>query len=329
MSDKTYILGAGSALIDLLVNVDDAFLESINAEKGGTVITEIDEINRIITASGVEPQTVPGGSAGNTIFGLAELGMPTSFIGKIGRDREGAVFRDSLLALGARDAFRYADGVNTGCCLSLITPDSERTMRSNFGASSLLSGEDLTADDFAGARHFHVEGYQLFMPGLVERLVELGEAAECTMSIDLCAFEIIRSMRKRLAGLLPRFDMIFVNEDEAAELCGPGTPQEWAKRLNEIVPIACLKLGVEGSIIRTRSGRSDRVKAQVVPAVDTTGAGDLWASGFLYGYLNGYSMAESARFGSIVSAEVVKVVGPKIPAERWPVIKQQMGIQGV
>lgn len=328
MNGKTYILGAGSALIDLLVNVDDAFLKSIDAEKGGTVITGIDEINRIINASGVEPQTVPGGSAGNTIFGLAELGMPTSFIGKIGRDREGMIYRDTLLALGARDAFRYADGVNTGCCLSLITPDSERTMRSNFGASSLLSREDLTADDFAGARHFHVEGYQLFMPGLVERMVELGEAAGCTMSIDLCAFEIIRAMRERLAALLPRFDIIFANEDEAAELCGPGTPDEWAKRLGEIVPVACLKLGIEGSIIKTRSG-TDRTEARVVPAVDTTGAGDLWESGFLYGYLNGYSMADSARFGSIVAAEVVKVVGPKIPADRWPVIKQQMGIQGV
>ena len=328
MSEKKYILGAGSALIDLLVHVDDEFLKSINAEKGGTVISEIDEINRIIKASGAEPQTVPGGSAGNTIFGLAELGMPTSFIGKIGRDREGSVYRESLLALGARDAFRYAEGINTGCCLSLITPDSERTMRSNFGASSLLRAEDLCADDFAGARHFHIEGYQLFLPDLVERMVELGEAAGCTMSIDLCAFEIIRSMRERLAALLPRFDVLFVNEDEAAELCGPGTPEEWSERLGEIVPVACLKLGVEGSIIRTGSG-VDRVEALVVPAVDTTGAGDLWASGFLYGYLNGYSMAESARFGSIVSSEVVKVVGPKIPADRWAVIKQQMGIQGV
>lgn len=325
-SEKKYILGGGSAMIDLLVSVDDDFLKSINAEKGGTVLVGMDEMNAIIRAAGVEPIAVPGGSAGNTIFGLAELGMPTAFIGKIGHDKEGAVYRDSLLALGARgNSFRYADDMNTGCCLSLITPDSERTMRSNFGASSLLSPEEITAADFEGVRHFHVEGYQLFLPGIVERMVELAKEAGCTMSIDLCAFEIVRNMKDRLAVLLPLFDIIFANEDEAAELCGPGTPEEWAEKIGRIAPIACLKLGTDGSIIKSKSGL-DRVEAHVVPGVDTTGAGDLWESGFLYGYLNGYSMAEAARFGSIVAAEVVKVIGTKIPADRWPVIKQKMGI---
>lgn len=328
MSQKKYILGAGSPLIDLLVNVDDAFLQSINAEKGGTVMISIEEIRDIIKAAGTEPTIVPGGSSANTIFGLAELGMPTAFFGKIGRDKEGAIYRDSLLALGARaSSLRYSDDQSTGCCLSLITPDSERTMRSNFAAASQLQASELTAADFKDVRHFHIEAYQMFLPGLVEPMVAMAKQAGCTLSIDLCAFEIVRNMKERLAALLPQFDIIFANEDEAAELGGPGSPEDWAERIGDIVPVACVKLGTQGAIVKSPSGL-DRVKANLTTAVDTTGAGDLWGSGFLYGYLNGYSMAESAWFGSIVSSEVVKVIGTKIPADRWPEIKRQIAITG-
>ncbi len=327
MNDNKYILGAGSPLIDLLIHVDETFLQSIDGEKGGMVLVDDAGMDRILGTAGVKPVRVPGGSACNTIFGVAMLGMPTAFIGKLGRDDDGAFLRRSLEDLGGRGtSFRYSDDTHTGRCLSMITPDSDRTMRTNLGAALQFASTDIAPEDFKDVRHFHIEGYLLYVPGVVERLVTLAKEAGCTLSIDLASFEVVRNCKAELDKLLPQFDIVFANEDEAVELLGPGTPEEWAARLSAIVPVACIKLGKQGSIVKTASSY-DRVPAHLVEAVDATGAGDLWGSGFLYGYLNGYNMADSARFGSILGAEVVQVVGPKIPADRWPLIKQQMGVQ--
>lgn len=328
VKEKKQIIGAGSPIIDILVNVDDDFLTRIGAEKGGMVLTDDATISKILKMILSPISRVPGGSAGNTIWGLAELGMPTAFLGKLGRDSDGELYRDLLVGKGgSAELFRYTDTARTGCCLSMITPDSERTMRPSLGAASQFSVDDIIATDFESVRHLHIEGYLLYMPGVVERLVAVAKQMNCTTSIDLASFEVVRNTRKQLLELLPQFDVVFANEDEAAEFCDAQmSHQELAEAIGKIVPVAAVKLGKAGSIIKSSSG-IDRIPANLVTAVDTTGAGDLWQSGFLFGWLNGYSIAEAARFGSIVSAEVVKVVGSKIPDSQWPVIKQQMGLK--
>lgn len=324
--NRQYILGTGSPLVDLLIQVDYAFLEQIKAEKGGAIIVNADEMNEILSAIGREPEMIPGGSACNTVFGLAGLGMPTAILGKVGRDREGEFFQQSLTARGGRDdLFRYSGDLPTGRCLSLITPDSDRTMRAHFGASAELKPEEIDIDDFKNIRHVHMEGYQLYLPGVVEKIVEKAKAAGCTISIDLSAFEVVRICNEQLWKLLPYFDVIFANEFEACELLGPGTPEELVSRLGEFSSVACVMLCERGSIVKSPGG-IDQVPANLVKAVDTTGAGDLWACGFLYGYLNNYSARESAWFGSLIASEVVQGVGAQIPDESWASIKQKMGI---
>ncbi len=323
--NNQYILGTGSPLVDLLIQVDYSFLEQIKAEKGGATVVNEAEMNAILRAAG-QPAMAPGGSACNTVFGLAGLGMPTAIFGKIGHDKEGEFFRQSLMSKGGRgDLFRYSANTPTGRCLSLVTPDSDRTMRACFGASAEIQANELQLEDLKNIRHVHMEGYQLYFPGIVERIVEVAKAAGCTISIDLSAFEVVRICNERLWKVLPCFDVVFANEFEAAELLGPGTPEELVERLGKYVPVACVMLGKKGSIVKSSTG-IDKVSANLVEPVDTTGAGDLWACGFLYGYLNNYSARESAWFGSLVSSEIVQVIGAQIPDDRWASIKQKMGI---
>ncbi|MDD3116543.1 MAG: adenosine kinase [Victivallaceae bacterium] len=328
VNEKTYIVGAGSPIIDILVNVEDAFLKQIGAEKGGMVLTDDATIRRTLEQLKSQISKVPGGSAGNTIFGLAELGMPTAFLGKLGRDTDGDLYRDLLVQKGGKsDLFRYSDSIHTGCCLSMITPDSERTMRPSLGAASEFVLDDIDPEDFESARHLHIEGYLLYMPGMVEKLVATAKSKGCTVSIDFASFEVVRNCKQQLIELLPKLDIVFANEEEAAEFCGIGnSPEAMAEEIGKIVPVVAVKLGKDGSIIKSASG-IERISACPVAAVDTTGAGDLWQSGFLFGWLNDYSIAEAARFGSIIAAEVVKVIGSKIPDDRWRQIFKNMGIK--
>jgi sugar/nucleoside kinase (ribokinase family) len=241
-----------------------------------------------------------------------------SFLGKVGQDDDGAFYMDSLKKLGGDvSAFSFSSGAHTGRCLSLITPDSERTMRTDLGAAAELSGEDVTADKFNGITHVHVEGYMLFNEELFRGVVALAKEKNCTVSVDLASFEVVKAKKDVLPELLEKYvDIVFANEDEAAEFSNGGTPEKWLDCLSRFCRTAAVKLGGKGSIIKN-SGEVVSVKAETVKAVDTTGAGDLWQTGFLYGFLNGKDLETCGRYGSILGAEVVKVIGADIPEERW------------
>lgn len=326
--NRVKVLGFGSPILDLLIQVDDAFLaRNVSGEKGGMGMLDAAAQKKLIGAFPAdEVKKAVGGSAFNTISALTSLGMETAFLGKLGDDADGIFYRNAYSAAGGDiSRFRFSQVEPTATCVSLITPDSERTMRTNLGASSTLSADDLSADDFDGITHFHAEGYMLFLPGVLPKAMSLAKQAGCTVSFDFSSFEVVRLFRKEIESILDQYvDIIFANEDEAREFCGTENfePEQAAEKLNGICPVAAVKLGKKGALLR-QGTEICRVAPKAVKAVDTTGAGDLWQAGFLYGWLNGLGLRRAGELGSILGAEIVQVIGAEIPVNRWDTIKAQ------
>jgi sugar/nucleoside kinase (ribokinase family) len=315
------IIGIGAPVLDTLVQVDDAFLDQhVMGEKGGMEMLDASALEAILSETDGHLVHTPGGSAGNTIFAMARIGLKTSFIGKLGNDEAARIFLESYREMGGDvSRFKKADEPNARC-LSMVTPDSERTMRTMLGASALLSPEEIHPEDFHGARHTHLEGYLFFNPELIQSLTATAAEAGTSISVDLASFEVVHAAGADLPALLEKYvDVVFANEEEAKAYFPEESDYEsMARQLAEICKVAVVKLGAKGSII---ASGSDVYHVDCIPAenlTDTTGAGDLWAAGFLSGWLQGKSLAECGRLGSLMGSEIVQVMGAKIPEERWP-----------
>ena len=319
------LLGVGSPLLDILIQVDDAFLDTIPGEKGGMLMVDAEFQQSVLERLPGNPQRVPGGSAGNTVFALARLGIAASMFGKLGQDANGEFYRARFRELGGSDAeFAVTGDAPTGTCLSLITPDAERTMRSCLAASLLLRIDEAEQVDFTAYDWVYIEGYMLYsavLPTVMRRAKEAG----CRIGLDLASFEVVRDFREDLPDILRNYvDIVLANEEEASALFEGLTTEEQLARLASWCEIAAIKLGRRGSLIR-RGNETVKVPAQLVAEpVDTTAAGDLWAAGFLYGVLRERPLIEAAWYGSLISSEVVKVVGSEIPEPVWKQIKEKI-----
>jgi len=319
------LLGVGSPLLDILVRVSDEFLGTVPGEKGGMLMVDSAFQQSVLDRLPEKPRLVPGGSVGNTIFALARLGVPSAMLGKLGTDDNGRFYRRRLRELGGSDAaFLETAEQPTGTCLSMITPDAERTMRSSLAASLLVDPGEVDAFDFEKYDFVYVEGFMFYskiMPTVLRKAKEAG----CRIGLDLSSFEVVRDFREKLPEILEEYiDVILANEEEAAALLGDDLPPE--RHLDTLASwcdVAAVKLGRRGALVKS-GNETVRIPAQLVekPA-DTTAAGDLWAAGFLYGLYREKNLAEAAFYGSLTSSEVVKVVGSEIPEERWTQIKSR------
>jgi len=322
------VLGFGSPILDLLIQVDDAFLaRNVAGEKGGMGMLDAEAQKKLIgTFPPGKVKKAIGGSAFNTISALTSLGMRTAFLGKIGQDSDGEFYRNAYAAAGGDvSRFRVNPAEPTATCVSLVTPDSERTMRTNLGASSTLTADEISAGDFEGITHFHAEGYMLFLPGVLPKTMKLAKENGCTVSFDFSSFEVVRIFRKEIEELMDRYvDVIFANEDEAREFCGAENfdPEDAAGQLLKRCPVAAVKLGSKGALLRQKD-ESCRIAPKTVHAIDTTGAGDLWQAGFLYGWLSGCGLRKAGEMGSLLGAEIVQVLGAELPSARWTDIQAQ------
>jgi sugar/nucleoside kinase (ribokinase family) len=313
------LVGVGSPIIDVLARVPDSFLEKIGGEKGGMVLTDADTIAKWMAELPEPFEEAPGGSAGNTIFAAARLGMHTTFIGKTGNDTGGTFYRERLKALGGDDS-RFKDGaVPNGRCLSLITPDSERTLRTDLGAAATLTPEEITPADFVGCSHAHIEGYLLFNPDLMQAVLQSAKEANCTISLDLASFEVVKAAGSALPALLKEYvDLVFANEDEAAAFHGgKDTYGNYAVELAELCDLAVVKAGAEGAWIAKGTEAIHTPAIPGIKAIDTTGAGDFWAAGFLAGWLRGKPLEVCAEWGARMGAEIVQVIGAELPDATW------------
>ncbi|MBI3886407.1 MAG: adenosine kinase [Opitutae bacterium] len=326
MSSHSFdLIGVGNPIMDLLALVPEKFLtDHVAGEKGGMVLVDDGDIVQLVAKLGGNIAVTPGGSAANATIGAARLGLRTTYLGKIGGDITARQYRENFSAAGG-DASRFKHAMlPNGRCLSLITPDGQRTMRTHLGAAMTLSPDEIQPTDFAGVRHAHIEGYLMFNPALAEKVVRTARAAGCTISIDLSSFEVVNLTRDWiLAQLDAGVDVLFANEDEIKALYQTDRPyDELARQLADHGGIGAVKMGKDGAWL-ARDRQLHRVEAVSVPRVtDTTGAGDAWAAGFLYGFLRGYPLPACGALGSLLGAETVQHLGPVIPDMHWPRLRK-------
>ena len=319
------LIGVGSPIMDLLARVPDAFLTTLTGAKGGMVLVDADEMESIVARLEDQPAAVAGGSAGNTAVSAARLGLRTTFLGKLGDDATARAYREHFVASGGDTSrFKYADLANARC-VSLVTPDGERTMRTCLAAAMTLHPGEIGPADFRGCRHAHIEGYLLFNRDLANAVVNAARAAGCTISIDLASFEVVNAARDWIfAQLRGGIDVVFANEDEIRALFPDAAGHDYADlalRLAAFGGIAAVKMGKDGAWI-ARGTNLHRIEPVPAPAVvDTTGAGDAWAAGFLYGYAKGWSLPAAGALGSLLGSECVCHLGPAIPDSHWPAIQ--------
>ncbi|MDJ0622342.1 MAG: adenosine kinase [Desulfocapsaceae bacterium] len=324
---KSYVIaGVGSPVVDQVAQVPNSFLETIHGEKGGMELVDEEELAILLASLPKSPISSPGGSAGNTIFALARLGLSTRFIGVVGDDVPGKYYRDAFVMRGG-DSSRMLTRktMPTAQCLSLVTPDGERTMRTHLGAAASLAIEDISSKDFSGCNHVHLEGYLLFNQELMRHILKEAKGSGCTVSIDLASFEVVHAAGQLLPELLDEYvDMVFANEEEAEAFAGTDNPETCLAELSKYADLVAIKYGAEGAVIH-RGEETCRVAAVPVrEVVDTTGAGDMWAAGFLFGLGNGKPLEQCGNFGSMLGAAVVQQQGTDIPEVQWNLVLEQL-----
>lgn len=319
------ILGIGNALTDILALLeDDSLLREYHLPKGSMQHVDKETGNKIwssIRRMGV--QYVAGGSAGNTITGTAVFGMPSGFIGKVGDDELGSLYKSDQERNGIKSMLLKGVEASGRAMVFVTAPNAERTFAVYLGAALELAPEDLKPEYFEGYDYFHIEGYLVQNQQLLRRAVELAKEAGCYISIDLASYNVVESNEAFLHDIVENYvNIVFANESEA-EAFTHKQPREAANEIAKICDIAVVKVGKDGSMICTGQ-EFHYINARDAKAIDATGAGDLYAAGFLYGHSLGLPLNVCGEIGSIISAKVVEVIGPKIDIPRWKDAKQQI-----
>jgi len=316
------IIGLGNALVDVLaVLEDDMTLHEMQLPKGSMQLineVKLGEINQKFMTLTTHMAT--GGSAGNTILGLACLGAETGFIGKIGDDDYGTFYKNNGIKNGIDEKLMMSD-LPSGVACTFISPDGERTFGTYLGAASSLKAEELSCDMFKGYTYLYIEGYLVQDHAMILRAVELAKEAGLQICIDMASYNIVESDRDFFILLLNKYaDIIFANEEEAKALTGK-EPDEALHEIAKMCSIAVVKIGSEGSILKKGSEELHIPAIIVEKVIDTTGAGDYYAAGFLYGLINGYSLDKCASIGSLLAGNVIQVIGTTLSKEKWDEIK--------
>lgn len=311
------ILGVGNALTDVLYLMkDDVVLSRFGIEKGSMQLID-NEFSKKIQATllGIEPTLETGGSASNTVSAIAKLGLDAAFVGKVGKDKIGDFFVSDSLENGVTPHIIRSD-TPSGSCTVLVSPDSERTMCTFLGAASELQAVDICRETIRKYDFLHVEGYLVQDKLLIETIMKIAKEEGLEVSIDLASFNIVEEHKEFMKTLLEKYvDIAFANKEEAIALTGKSNEQA-AELIGQLCEVAIVKNGAEGSFIYANQ-RIYPIEAYPATSVDTTGAGDSYAAGFLYGYLQEQSFDVCGRIGSLLSANVVESLGAKLPTEKW------------
>jgi len=311
------VLGMGNALVDIMTALEsDKTLDDFSLPKGSMQLVDHNYSNKVNEGTGgLKKQIASGGSAANTIHGLANMGVETGFVGKVGDDEFGRFFSDDLKKNNIEPKLLKSN-TPTGKAMALISPDTERTFATFLGAAVELSVDDLKPDQFEGYDYFHIEGYLVQNHALIERAVKLAREKGLKVSLDMASYNVVEENVDFLRKILEKnVDIVFANEEEAKAFTGK-EPKEALDEFAELCEIAVVKIGKNGSLVK--SGE-EFYSVGVIEAKsnDTTGAGDLYASGFLYGLINGLSLDKCGYAGSILSGKVIEMIGPKINDEKW------------
>ena len=314
------VLGIGNAIVDVLARADDAFLVKHGLVKGAMTLIDAERAEALYAAMGPGIE-ISGGSAANTLAGVASLGGRAAYIGKVRDDQLGQVFRHDIRAAGvAFDSTPSRDGASTARCLILVTPDAQRTMQTYLGACAELGPDDVTQDRVAAAQVTYLEGYlwdKAAAKDAFRKAMRLARDSGRKVSLTLSDPFCVERHRAEFLDLAERHvDILFANE---AEIIALYQARNFADAMAQLRAhrrrVAALTRSAKGSVVVAADAVHEVPAEPIGRVVDTTGAGDLYAAGFLYGLTHGRDLPSCARIGSIAAAEIISHVGarPEVP----------------
>ncbi len=309
------VIGVGNAIVDVLAQADDAFLDRNDLDKGMMTLIDTDRARALYQSMGPAIE-VSGGSAANTLAGLASLGGKGAYIGKVRNDQLGGVFTHDIRAAGVDfRSWPAEDGPPTARCLIFVTPDAQRTMQTYLGVSVELSSDDIDPEAIGSARITYLEGYLFDRDEAKKAFVRAAEIAHAadrkvalTLSDPFCVDRHRAEFRHLVSG---HVDILFANQAEIESLYQVSDFDEALQRIRGHCEIAALTRGAQGSVVISGDELHVIDAHPVANVIDTTGAGDLYAAGFLYGITHGRDLAASGRIGSLCAAEIISHFGAR------------------
>ena len=328
--EKTYdVVGIGNAIVDVLVQANDDLIDNFELTKGTMALVDEAQAERLYASVGPGLET-SGGSAANTLAGVAQLGGRAGFIGRVRNDQLGGIFTHDIRSVGARfDTPAATEGPSTARCLILVTPDAQRTMCTYLGASVGLDPADLDLDMVAQAKVLYLEGYLWDSDEAKAAFITAAEVARAhggevalSLSDAFCVERHRESFQELVDG---HVDILFANEMEITALYKANSFEEAADQVRGRCKLAALTRSEQGSVVLNGAGTHSVAPFQLGPLLDTTGAGDLYAAGFLHAYTQGQSVDECGRLGSLCAGQVVTQLGPRPQGSLKQLVVQHLG----
>ena len=316
---KKCVIGIGNALTDMLVNLsNDNVLTEYQLAKGSMSLVD-SQLQTAISKSvaGLPYSLSLGGSAANTIRAMARLGTPTAFIGKVGEDNTGDFYEQALRNIGVTPYILRSEN-KSGKCVALVSKDGERTFVTHLGAALDLTAEEIDGAIFDSYDYLYIEGYLVQDHDLIRKTIERAKEHGLKVVIDLASFNVVEENRDFLRDIVERcVDILFANEDEARAFTGEAEPINALQEISRICELVVVKIGMRGALIKRGT---EVVHVGIMAAakrVDTTGAGDFYAAGFLSALCDGLDLRACGTMGAITAGKVIEVVGTTFGEEAW------------
>lgn len=322
MSDLK-ILGIGNALVDIMVlSENDQIINYLNLPKGGMTLVDGELSARIQNEiSHLDIKIATGGSVANAINGIAGLNVECGFVGSIGQDDLGSRFKNDMLKRGIKVNVKELE-LPTGRAVGFVSPGGERTFATYLGAAVEMGPSDITAELFEGYHLFFIEGYLVFNHALIMAAAAAAKLAGLTIALDLASYNVVEANQDILNELVDNYiDIVFANEEEAKSFTGL-PPEAALENLAGRCDIAVVKVGKEGAYVQ-QGDQKWHIPASGSLVIDTTGAGDYFAAGFLAGLAKGCDLGKCGTIGSLLAGEVIKVVGAELEDHHWEEIKKR------
>lgn len=318
------IYGMGNALLDILVEVPDKFITQLNLTKGRQHVINEKQSKALLDKIKFANATIAaGGSASNAVATCAQLGLQAGFCGKIGDDEYGIQYENETKEAGVYTRLHKTNKL-TGHVVVLITPDAERTMAVNLGCSTDLKKEEVIEQDIASSKILHIDGYQIEQAAeTCQHALKLAKKHKIKISIDASDAGVVQRNKSHFEQLIKKYaTILFANEEEAAALTGKKA-EEAVSELGRWCETAVVKCGKNGSLI-SHNGVITMIECTPAKAVDTTGAGDAYAAGFLYGYIHEMQMEKAGKIASLLAAKVVEQIGARLSKETISELRHQL-----
>ena len=312
------VYGVGNALVDILTFVDEDFLMQFDLPKGSMTLMDSERQAEVLqNLEGRDIRLASGGSAANTMIGLAQSGGTGFYCGKVTHDPNGEFYSRDMNESGIRFEVEPAPEASdpTGSCVVLTTSDAERTMCTHLGVSTTLHADDIDPAHIAESKFSYIEGYLWDADGpraACRSAMELSKAADTRVAFTVSDAFLIDRFKSEFESMIPEFcDVLFCNADEARMLCDTESLDECAGKLGGLAPLVFMTNSADGCFV-IEGGQSTHVEGFEVDAVDAVGAGDAFAGGVLYGLTHNMTPSDSARWGNFLASRVVAIVGPRL-----------------